>query len=238
MTSLDCQFLAAEARDAEAMEDFGSGISSWEPRLAIRSDLDSRRIGEKNRTVYALLMDGATELRARGHREPMARGDMAVIAPGLIVESATPADFLIFAYDGPAPEHFSADAAHPGFEVHRMDLEGRNRSICGVRSEVIQADDLRYRIQYHFVEIEKPQLHTHADMVEFYYVLYGSGKLSIGPDRECMDKVKVKQGDVIAVGPHLYHPASDGLGMAIVFLYDEATHEARRRERKLAAHGA
>jgi oxalate decarboxylase/phosphoglucose isomerase-like protein (cupin superfamily) len=67
-------------------------------------------------------------------------------------------------------------------------------------------------------------------MVELYYVLSGEGDVRVGADLDQLTSVPVRAGQIFAVGPGLYHVASDGLGMCVWFLYDEMAHRRRVRE--------
>ena len=70
-------------------------------------------------------------------------------------------------------------------------------------------------------------------MIELYYVLYGEGDIRIGASLDKLSTVPLRPGTLLAVGPGLYHLASDGLGMCIWFLYSEMAH--RRRVRAAAS---
>jgi mannose-6-phosphate isomerase-like protein (cupin superfamily) len=89
---------------------------------------------------------------------------------------------------------------------------------------------LRYRVQYHFVEIENAEPHTHADMVELYYVFSGKGEVRIGSSLDQLTSVPSHAGQLLAIGPGLLHVPSNGLGVCIWFLYNEMAHRRRVRE--------
>ncbi len=233
---MDRKFLVADSRNPKEIAQFAAALNEWEPRLSVFCLQRTRRLYVPGRTLYALLMDGETTLRRNDIECPMRAGDMAVIAYDASVLVDDPSDFIVFAYEGPSPDHFySVFTENDGFEVHVFDPSGKYASTCGYRKEVIFAHDLRYRIRYHFVEINQPRPHTHEDMVEFYYVLYGEGHIAIGETMDNLKRVPVKTGSVAAVGPHLYHPPSDGLGTSIIFLYDEETHLRMKASHTLTA---
>jgi mannose-6-phosphate isomerase-like protein (cupin superfamily) len=232
---MDRRFLVADSRNPKQMARFGAALSAWEPRLSLFCWQKTQRLFVPNRTLYALLMDGQTTLRCGDVERKMSAGDMAVIARNVTVQVDAPSDFIVFAYNGASPDHFDDEfVQRDGFEVHVFDPSGKYASTCGFRKEVIFAHDLRYRVRYHFVEINQPKPHTHEDMVEFYYVLYGEGHIAIGETMDNLERVPVYTGCVVAVGPHLYHPPSDGLGTSIVFLYDETTHERMKASQVVA----
>jgi mannose-6-phosphate isomerase-like protein (cupin superfamily) len=232
---MDRRFLVADSRNPKQMARFGAALSAWEPRLSLFCWQKTQRLFVPNRTLYALLMDGQTTLRRGDVERKMSAGDMAVIARNVTVQVDAPSDFIVFAYNGASPDHFDDEfVQRDGFEVHVFDPSGKYASTCGFRKEVIFAHDLRYRVRYHFVEINQPKPHTHEDMVEFYYVLYGEGHIAIGETMDNLERVPVHTGCVVAVGPHLYHPPSDGLGTSIVFLYDETTHERMKASQVVA----
>ncbi len=224
----------ADARDAEAVKQASKAITAWDPMLSLkfsRGELLYNGIF----TSYGLSIGEPATLSFRERRQTMNRGDAIVMPPSVRVAAQPAAEFLWICYEGLAPEHLRGQAGlELGFEQFAFDARTGDRSICGRRREVLPVSDLRHRVQYHFVEIENAEPHTHADMVELYFVLTGAGDVRVGPSLEKLSAVPVRAGQILAVGPGLYHVASDGLGMCIWFLYNEVAHRRRVRESHLA----
>jgi len=220
------KYLVADSHNPEEMGVLSERIADWEAHLSV-TYANTKRLYSAEQTLYVMLMTGETILRQNGREENINAGDMAVIAPRVEIEIDKPSEFLIFGYDGLPPRNIER-----GYETFVYRESGVSESRCGIkRCEILPSKYLAkgYRVAMHFVEIQNPGLHLHGDMVEFYYVLYGEGHIGLGGDADNLEYIPVKPGSVIAVGNNLYHPPSDGLGMSIFFLYNQADFEEKRR---------
>jgi mannose-6-phosphate isomerase-like protein (cupin superfamily) len=223
----------ADARDADAVKQMSRAITAWDPLLSLKFTRGESLYGGIL-VSYGLSIGEPTTLSFRDRRQPVSPGDAIVLLPSVRVAAQPAGEFLWICYEGLAPEHSRGpEGLALGFEQFAFSSGAADQSICGKRRQVLPTTDLRHRVQYHFVEIENAEPHTHADMVEFYYVLSGEGEVRVGPAQEQLTGVPIRAGQIIAVGPGLFHVPSNGLGMCIWFLYTELAH--RRRVREAAA---
>ena len=173
------KYLVADARDAEAVKQASKAITAWDPLLSVRF---SRGESLYNGifTSYGLSIGEPTAIGFRDRRQAVNPGDAIVLPPSVRVAAQPAAEFLWICCEGLAPEHLrGAAGVELGFEHFAFDARREDRSICGRPHEVLPVTDLRHRVQYHFVEIQNSEPHTHAEMVELYYVLSGSGEVRI-----------------------------------------------------------
>ena len=227
---MQAKYLVADPRDADAIKQVSRAITAWDPMLSLRFSR-GELLYNGIYTSYGLSIGDPTTLSFRERRQAVNRGDAIVMPPSVRVASQPAADFLWICYEGLTPAHLSGPAGlELGIEHFAFDGGPEDRSICGRRREVLPVTDLRHRVQYHFVEIQNPEPHTHADMVELYYVLSGEGEVRVGPTVDQLTAVPVRAGQILAVGPGLFHLASDGLGRCIWFLYSEISHRRRVKE--------
>jgi mannose-6-phosphate isomerase-like protein (cupin superfamily) len=227
------KYMSCDVRDTAALSQLSRAITSWDPLLSLKFSRGESLYGGIL-TSYGLCVGQASTLTFRDRTSSVHPGDAIVLAPSIRVACQPASEFLWICYEGLAPEHLrGAAAVAAGMEHFPFEAAGDSRSICGARREVLPATDLRHRVQYHFVVIDRPEPHTHQDMVELYYVQSGTGEVRIGPTMQDLSTVTVAAGQVLAVGPGLFHVPSDGLGMCIWFLYHETAH--RRRVREAAA---
>jgi len=225
----------ADVQDLDAVKSMSRAITSWDPLLSLKVG-HGESLYDGVRTCYGLNVGAETTLAFRDRKELAKTGDAIVMPPAVRVAAFPAADFVWVCHEGLAPEHLRGAAGLAmGFEHFSLALGHEDRSICGHRREVLPVTDLRHRVHYHFVEISNPEPHLHADMVELYYVLGGEGNVRIGPSLDQLTEVPVRADHLLAVGPGLYHVASDGLRMCIWFLYNEAAHRRRVREAKTSS---
>ncbi len=223
-------YLTAGARDSEAIKQLSRAITAWDPMLSIKFTRGDALYGGIM-TTYGLAIGDPTMISFRGREQSVNPGDAIVMPPSVRVSANSQAEFLWICYEGLAPEHLRGpDGLAVGFEHFSFRDGATDTSICGARRQVLPTNDLRYRVQYHFVNIANAEPHTHANMVELYYVLSGAGEVQIGPAQTELTSVPIRAGQVLAVGPGLYHVPSNGLGMCIWFLYAEMAHRRRVRD--------
>lgn len=224
------KYLVADARDAEAVKQVSRAITAWDPLLSLKFTRGESLYGGIL-VSYGLSIGEPTTLTFRDRTQQVAPADAIVLPPSVRVAASPPAEILWFCYEGLAPEHLRGpEGLAVGFEHFSFGGGAADKSICGKRRQVLPTTDLRYRVQYHFVEIENAEPHTHADMVELYYVLTGEGEVRVGSSPDQLTGVPIHAGQVLAVGPGLFHVPSNGLGMCIWFLYNEMAHRRRVRE--------
>lgn len=224
------KYLVADARDAEAVKQISRAITAWDPLLSLRFTRGESLYGGIL-VSYGLSIGEPTTLSFRDRAQQVHPADAIVLPPSVRVAASRPGEFLWICHEGLAPEHLRGpEGLVVGFEHFSFGGGSRDKSICGKRRQVVPTTDLRYRVQYHFVEIENAEPHTHADMVELYYVLSGTGEVQIGSSADQLTGIPIRAGQVLAVGPGLYHVPSNGLGMCIWFLYTEMAHRRRVRE--------
>jgi mannose-6-phosphate isomerase-like protein (cupin superfamily) len=227
------KYHVADARDADAVKQVSRAITAWDPLLSLKFTRGESLYGGIL-VSYGLSIGEPATLSFRDRRQPVNPGDAIVMPPSVRVAAQPAAEFVWISYEGLAPEHLRGpDGLALGFDHFSFNGGAADQSICGQRRQVLPTTDLRYRVQYHFVEIENAEPHTHADMVEFYYVMSGEGEVRVGPSLDQLASVPIRAGQLLVVGPGLYHVASNGLGMCIWFLYNEMAH--RRRQRTMNA---
>jgi mannose-6-phosphate isomerase-like protein (cupin superfamily) len=224
------QYLVADTRDSEAVKRVSRSITMWDPLLSLKVSSSESLYGGIL-TSYGLCIGQAATLTFRERAQRVGPGDVIVVPPSVRISAQPATEFLWICYEGLAPEHLRGPVGLAvGFEHFSFGTASADRSICGNRRQVLPAHDLRHRVQYHFVEIENAEPHTHTDMVELYYVLSGEGELRVGPTQEQLSSVPIRSGQLIAVGPGLYHIPTNRLGMCVWFLYNEMAHRRRIRE--------
>jgi mannose-6-phosphate isomerase-like protein (cupin superfamily) len=217
----------ADAADSDALKQMSRAITAWDPLLSL-SVIRGEALYGGILTSYCLNIGAATTLTFRESRAYVQPGDAVVLPPSVRAAVQPPGAFLSIGHEGLAPEHLRGSAGLTlGFEHFSLDRAAADRSVCGNRRQVLPMHDLRYRVQYHFVQIDSAEPHTHSDMVELYYVLEGKGELRIGTDPNVLTPVPVQAGCILAVGPGLFHVPSNGLGMCVWFLYNEMAHRRR-----------
>jgi mannose-6-phosphate isomerase-like protein (cupin superfamily) len=229
-------YYAARLGDAGAVAAMSKALTAWDPLLSLRV-LQGAALYDGCLTSY-LTAAGSCTLSFRDHRAAVNPGDAVVLPASVRIAVDPPGEFVSLRHEGLAPEHMRGPfPSRSGFEHRPLNRHQTAPSICGTRSEVIPDSDLRYRLQYHFVEIHNPKPHTHDAMTEFYYVLSGKGQIGVGPAPDQLTPVAVEPGTMLAVGPGLFHVPSDGLGLCIWFLYPEVTHRQRLRAANAVDHG-
>jgi mannose-6-phosphate isomerase-like protein (cupin superfamily) len=229
-TEMQNKYLVADARDPDAVKQISRAITAWDPLLSVRVAIGESLYGGVL-SSYCLCIGDQTTLSFRERRALVDRGDAIVLAPSVRVAAQPASEFLCIGYEGLAPEHLRGPAGLAlGFEHFSFGRAIADRSICGNRRQVLPSDDLRHRVQYHFVEIDSAEPHTHADMVKLYYVLSGDGEVRIGPAEGQLSGVPIHVGQLLVVGPGLFHIPSNGLGMCVWFLCSEMAHRRRLRE--------
>ena len=224
------KYLVADARDADAVKQISRAITAWDPLLSLKVTRgESLYCGIL--VSYGLSIGDPTTLTFHNRSESMKPGDAIVLPPSVRVGAQPAAEVLWIGYEGLAPEHLRGPAGLAvGFERFPFEGNASDKSICGHRRQVLPTTDLRYRAQYHFVEIEYAEPHTHVDMVELYYVLSGKGEVRVGASQDQLTGVPIRVGQLLVVGQGLYHVPSNGLGVCIWFLYNEMAHRRRVRE--------
>jgi mannose-6-phosphate isomerase-like protein (cupin superfamily) len=224
------QYFVADARDAIAVKQISRAITAWEPLLSLKFTRGESLYGGIL-VSYGLSVGEPTMLTFRDRHQEMNSGDAIVLVPSVRVAAQPTADVLWICHEGLAPEHLRGpEGLALGFEHFSFAGGAADHSICGKRRQVLPTTDVRYRVQYHFVEIENAEPHAHDDMVELYYVMSGEGELCVGPSLDQLAGVPIRAGQLLVVGPGLYHVPSNGLGMCIWFLYNEMAHRRRVRE--------
>ena len=224
------KYLIADARDAEGVKQISRAITAWDPLLSLKYTRGESLYGGIL-VSYGLSIGEPTTLAFRDRSQLMNSGDAIVLPPSVRVAAQPAADVLWICYEGLAPEHLRGpEALALGFEHFSFANGTADQSICGNRRQVLPTTDPRYRVQYHFVEIENAEPHTHDDMVELYYVLSGEGEVRVGSSQDQLTGVPIRTGQLLVVGPGLFHVPSNGLGMCIWFLYNEMAHRRRVRE--------
>jgi mannose-6-phosphate isomerase-like protein (cupin superfamily) len=221
------QYLIADVHDADEIKRVSRAITNWDPLLSLKVTRGESLYGGIL-TSYGLSIGHETTLSFRDRSQRIRTGDAIVVPPSLRIAAQPSADFLWICYEGLAPEHLRGqEGLAAGFDHFSLEQSVIDQSICGQCRPVLPTDDLRYRVQYHYVETENAQPHTHADMIELYYVLSGEGEMRTGLDMQELAAVPVRSGQVMAIGPELYHLPSNGLGLCIWFLSSEMAYRRR-----------
>ncbi len=112
----------------------------------------------------------------------------------------------------------SGEHAH-GIIVRHQGETPRERSGCGWRDRLISRDDvgLAPAAWVHAVDIEEAQLHFHQRATELYYVLEGSGTLSLdGIDHP------LRKGSLVQIPPGVVHGARGRMRVLVVGIPDIA----------------
>lgn len=222
-------FVEAHVSDAPSVLAMSKALTAWDPLLSLRV-LRGGALYDGCLTSYATAT-AHTTLAFRDHRVEVAPGDAIVFPPSVRIAMVPPGEFVALRHEGLAPEQMRGTyPSQYGFSHHGLQSADSSESICGRRRTVIPDTDLRFRMQYHFVETRSAEVHSHEEMTEFYLVLSGTGDIRVGRSASELMPVAVRPGSLLLVGPGMSHVPTDGLGLAIWFLYREMVHKCRIRD--------
>lgn len=108
---------------------------------------------------------------------------------------------------------------HTGILVRHEGQTPRERSACGWRDRLISREDAARKpaAWVHAVDIDSATLHFHKRATELYYVLEGSGVVSLdGMEQE------VRQGSLVHIPPGVVHGARGKMRVLVVGIPDIA----------------
>ncbi len=223
------QYLVGEARDSETIQVMSRAISAWSSLLSLKVT-QGDALYDGVRTCYGCSIGGPSTLCFGKHQAELRPGDAIVVPPAVRVAARPPAELFWACYEGLAPEHLRGPLGQKnGFEHFAWSPPAADPS-RGMIREVVPLNDLRHRLHYHFLETRSNEPRVHSDMVQLVYVLHGEGELRVGPSAGELNRVPVRPGMLVAIGPALYQLASDGLGLCVWFLTSEMGHRRRVRE--------
>ncbi len=223
------KYLVADPRNPESLKQLSKAITAWDPLLSLRFSSGESLYGGIL-VCYGLSIGPPTTLAYRDRRQAMEPGDAIVMPPSVRVAAQPAAELLWLCYEGLAPEHLrGADGIAVGFEHFSLAAAAWEAIERGRRRRVLPTADLRHRLHYHFVEVEKDDSGASTDGVQLHYVLAGEGELRIGPPDQPAT-VAVRAGTLVAIGPGVSCAIGNGLGVCTWLLASEVAHRRRVRE--------
>lgn len=122
-------------------EGLNNTLATWEPQFEALNLSSEQRLYEPDGTLYAIVLDGRSELRTDRRRQRIEPGDLVVVPQSVAVEVEPAAGFLGLRVGGPPPYHFRERFIQvQGFEH--------------VPSASTLDDDARHRIGYRVVTLD------------------------------------------------------------------------------------
>ena len=103
----------------------------------------------------------------------------------------------------------------PGLLVRHEDDSRREQSTCGSRYRLISKGDADVAAWAHVVDIQDSRPHYHRRGTELYYVLDGSGTVTL--DGEVHE---VRQGTLVHIPPGVIHAAQGTMRVLVVGIPD------------------
>ncbi len=224
------RYLLASVSEAASVQALAAAVNRWDPLISVLLS-DAPFLYDGVRTLYGLSIGEPADACFGGRRERVEPGDALVVAPGVRVALEPTTRFLCVRDEGPTPDPLRPTGPQlVGYQCLKLERGKEEPSICGRRTLVIPEEDVRYRVQYHFVQTSAATPHKHEQMLELLYVLEGEGQMRLGPSEEELTEERVEPGTVVAVGPGLFHVPTDGLGLCVLLVYEEVAHWRRKRQ--------
>ena len=93
--------------------------------------------------------------------------------------------------------------------IRRLSEVPEERGVCGFRRTLITADDSPAANVSH-LRIDDSRYHYHRQMTELYYVLTGSGTITLDGET-----YPVQQGDIVLIRPGVWHTSAGEMDVLI-----------------------
>jgi len=102
-----------------------------------------------------------------------------------------------------------AEVATERFLIRRLSEVPEERGVCGFRRTLITADDTP-AVNVSHLRIDSSRYHFHRRMTELYYVLSGSGTITLDGE-----KYPIQQGDIVLIRPGVWHTSEGEMNVLI-----------------------
>jgi mannose-6-phosphate isomerase-like protein (cupin superfamily) len=95
------------------------------------------------------------------------------------------------------------------FLMRRLSEVQEERGVCGFRRTLITAADTP-AVNVSHLRIDNSRYHYHGQMTELYYVLSGSGTITLDGDT-----YPVQAGDIVLIRPGVWHTSEGDMNVLI-----------------------
>jgi mannose-6-phosphate isomerase-like protein (cupin superfamily) len=102
-----------------------------------------------------------------------------------------------------------AEVATEGFLIRHLSEVPEERGVCGFRRTIITAGDTQ-AVNVSHLRIDNSRYHFHRRMTELYYVLSGSGAITLDGETH-----PVQQGDIVLIRPGVWHTSEGEMNVLI-----------------------
>ena len=102
-----------------------------------------------------------------------------------------------------------AEVATEGFLIRHLSEVPEERGVCGFRRTIITAGDTP-AVNVSHLRIDNSRYHFHRRMTELYYVLSGSGTITLDGETH-----PVQQGDIVLIRPGIWHTSEGEMNVLI-----------------------
>ena len=195
----------------------------------------TERLFEPDGTLYAIALSDRMTVMTERRGLAIGRGDALVVPQAVALDIEPEVDLLGIRHDGPPPDHFRERFIQVwGFEHVPAPPLPLSEAPGGL-TEVIAAQDVRFRIPYAIWDLPAGSTEVQETGLETVLLigLEGTPRLIVAREDSC---VTLRPGTIAAIGPGLSFQA-EGMGrLGWLTLRTELAHEARRRDRDRAAH--
>ncbi len=101
------------------------------------------------------------------------------------------------------------EVATENFLIRRLPDVPEERGVCGFRRTLITADDTP-AVNVSHLRIDNSRYHYHRRMTELYYVLSGSGTITLDGET-----YPIEQGDIVLIRPGVWHTSEGEMNVLI-----------------------
>jgi mannose-6-phosphate isomerase-like protein (cupin superfamily) len=98
----------------------------------------------------------------------------------------------------------------PGYLIRRLSETPTERGVCGWRKTLVTQQDTPVANVSHLT-INDSRYHYHKIMTEYYYVLTGSGTITLDGE-----KLPIAAGDLIVINPLTWHTSEGEMEVLII----------------------
>jgi mannose-6-phosphate isomerase-like protein (cupin superfamily) len=95
------------------------------------------------------------------------------------------------------------------FLIRRLSEVPEERGVCGFRRTIITAADTP-AVNVSHLRIDDSRYHHHRQMTELYYVLSGSGTITLDGETH-----PIEQGDMVLIRPGVWHTSEGNMNVLI-----------------------
>lgn len=101
------------------------------------------------------------------------------------------------------------EVASERFLIRRLSEVSEERGVCGFRRTLISVDDTP-AVNVSHLRIDNSRYHFHRRITELYYVLSGSGSITLDGEKH-----PIEQGDIVLIRPGVWHTSEGEMNVLI-----------------------